>query len=80
YGNSHGFIGGYAGSRHSLSCAVVGEQDGEMQRNYWYTLARDATQLDSPQQVGETAADRTLARLGARRIPTQQAAVLFQAD
>ncbi len=80
YGNSHGFIGGYAGTRHSLSCAVVGEQDGEMQRNYWYTLARDATQLDSPQQVGETAADRTLARLGARRIPTQQAAVLFQAD
>ncbi|KRT53719.1 metalloprotease PmbA [endosymbiont of Ridgeia piscesae] len=80
YGNSHGFIGGYAGTRHSLSCAVVGEQDGEMQRNYWYTLARDATQLDSPQQVGEAAADRTLARLGARRIPTQQAAVLFQAD
>jgi len=80
YGNSHGFIGGYAASRHSLSCAVVGQQGDSMQRDYWYTLSRLGEMLEAPEQVGRQAARRTLARLGARQIPTQQAPVLFQAD
>jgi PmbA protein len=80
YGNSHGFVGGYPSSRHSLSCAVVGKQDGNMQRDYWYTLSRLSGELDSPESVGRVAAQRTVSRLGARRIPTQQAPVLFQAD
>lgn len=80
YGNTHGFVAGYPSSRHSLSCAVVGKQDGSMQRDYWYTLSRQADRLDAPDEVGRMAAERTLARLNARTLPTQQAAVLFQAD
>ncbi|MCU7875369.1 MAG: metalloprotease PmbA [Candidatus Thiodiazotropha sp. (ex Lucinoma borealis)] len=80
YGNTHGFIGGYPSSRHSLSCAVVGKQDDSMQRDYWYTLSRQGDQLESPEHVGEVAAQRTIARLKARQIPTQQAPVVFQAD
>jgi PmbA protein len=80
YGNSHGFIGGYPSSRHSLSCAVVGKEADSMQRDYWYSLSRLSGELESPEAVGRTAARRTLSRLGARRIPTQQAAVVFQAD
>ncbi|MES9993259.1 MAG: metalloprotease PmbA [Candidatus Thiodiazotropha sp.] len=80
YGNTHGFVAGYPSSRHSLSCAVVGKQDGSMQRDYWYTLSRQADRLQSPEHVGRIAAERTLARLNARQLPTQQAAVLFQAD
>jgi PmbA protein len=80
YGNTHGFMGGYPSSRHSLSCAVVGKQDESMQRDYWYTLSRQANLLETPEDVGRIAAQRTLARLNARKLPTQQAAVLFQAD
>ncbi|MGD8908882.1 MAG: metalloprotease PmbA [Chromatiales bacterium] len=80
YGNSHGFIGGYPSSRHSLSCAVVGKDEGSMQRDYWYTLSRLCGELESPEAVGRMAARRTVSRLGARRIPTQQSPVLFQAD
>lgn len=80
YGNSHGFVAGYPSSRHNLSCAVVGKQDDSMQRDYWYTLARLSGELESPESVGRTAAQRTLSRLGARRITTQQVPVIFQAD
>lgn len=80
YGNSHGFLGGYPSSRHSLSCAVVGKEGESMQRDYWYTLSRINGELESPESVGRIAAQRTLSRLGARRIPTQQAPVIFQAD
>lgn len=80
YGNSHGFVGGYPGTRHSISCSLVGEQDGQMQRDYWYTVGCRKQDLESTELVGRKAAERTLARLGARQIPTQQAPVLFQAD
>ena len=80
YGNSHGFVGGYPSSRHSLSCAVVGKQDESMQRDYWYTLSRLGSELDSPESVGRVAAERTLSRLGARPVKTQEAPVMFQAD
>ncbi|MBW9261876.1 MAG: metalloprotease PmbA [Candidatus Thiodiazotropha sp. (ex. Lucinisca nassula)] len=80
YGNTHGFIGGYPSSRHSLSCAVLGKEGESMQRDYWYTLARKSEQLDRAESVGEMAAKRTVARLNGRRIKTQQAPVLFQAD
>lgn len=80
YGNSHGFIGGFPSSRHSLSCAVVGKQGESMQRDYWYTLSRIGEMLEAPAQVGRMAADRTLARLGARKLSTREAPVLFQAD
>jgi PmbA protein len=79
YGNTHGFIGGYRATRHSLSCAVIGQQMNHMQRDYWYSVARDSRLLDNPQTVGRIAAERTLKRLGARRLGTCQAPVLFEA-
>lgn len=80
YGNSHGFIGGYPSSNHSLSCAVVAQQGDSMQRDYWYTAARSPDELEAPQQVGQRAGKRTLARLGARQISTREAPVIFQAE
>ncbi|WJW76847.1 metalloprotease PmbA [Thiohalobacter sp. IOR34] len=80
YGNSHGFIGGYPSSRHSISCSVIAEQDGQMQRDYWYTVARAREDLEPPEAVGRTAAERTLRRLGARKLSTRQAPVLFSAE
>jgi PmbA protein len=80
YANTHGFIGGYPSSRHSLSCAVVGKEGESMQRDYWYTLSRQGNRLETPEEVGRSAAQRTVARLNARQLPTQQAPVLFQAD
>ena len=80
YGNSHGFIGGYPSTRHSLSCAVIGRDGDEMQRDYWYTVARSASRLEAADDVGRQAGGRTLARLGARRLSTRRAPVIFQAD
>lgn len=77
--NSAGFMGGYASSRHSMSCSVIaGEGDG-MQREYWYDTRRDAAELTSAESVGQRAAERALARLGARKIKTCEAPVLFEA-
>jgi PmbA protein len=80
YGNSHGFTGGYSSTRHSMSCSVIGEEDGLMQRDYWYTVSRNPSLLESPEQVGRLAAERTLHRLGARQISTRQSPVIFSAD
>lgn len=80
YGNSHGFIGGYPSSRHGLSCAVLGREGTSMQRDYWWSSARCADDLKSAAAVGHRAGKRTIARLGARRISTRQAPVLFDAQ
>lgn len=80
YGNSHGFIGGYATTRHGLSCAVVGKDGDSMQRDHWYTSARAAEDLDTAESVGRRAAERTLARLNGRRLGTCTVPVLFRAD
>ena len=80
YGNTHGFLSGYPTSRHGLSCAVIGESDGGMQRDYWYTTARAPADLEAPEAVGRRAAQRTLARLDARRIGTRRAPVLFRSE
>ncbi len=79
YANSHGFLGGYPSSRHSISCSVIAEHAGAMQRDYWYSSARDATDLLSPEQVGMMAGERTVKRLGAKPIKTGQYPVLFEA-
>jgi PmbA protein len=79
YANTHGFEGLVTGTRHSMGCAVIGEQDGLMQRDFWYSAARDSGDLESPPDVGETAARRALRRLGARQITTREAPVLFEA-
>lgn len=79
YANSHGFVGGYPSSRHSISCSVIAESNNQMQRDYWYTSARDALDLASPEQVGQIAGSRTVKRLDARPIKTGQYPVLFEA-
>lgn len=77
--NSLGFTGGYPGSRHWLSCSVIAEDKGLMQRDDWYSAARAAGKLADPVALGRYAGQRALARLGARKIPTTQAPVLFEA-
>ena len=79
-GNSLGFLHGYASSRHSLSVSVIGERGDEMQRDDWWTVARDARDLEDPASVGRIAGERTLRRLGAQSLSTRQCPVIFQAD
>ena len=77
YGNSHGFVGSVTRTSHSITCVVLAEADGVMQRDYQYTSARDSNDLDSPAAVGESAARRVIKRLGARKIKTTRAPVLY---
>ncbi len=79
YGNSHGFLASQSGTRHSLSVAVIGQDEAGMQRDYWYTVSRRAEGLESPETVGRQAARRTLARLSGRKLSTRQCPVLFEA-
>ena len=77
YGNTHGFVGSYTKSSHTVSCVVLGNENGDMQRDYYYSTARDPADLQSVTEIGETAARRTVNRLGARKIKTTKAPVLF---
>jgi len=77
YGNSHGFLAGYASSSHSISCVLLASEDGDMQRDFWYSTARDPADLENAAAIGRRAAENTIARLGARRLATQRASVLF---
>ena len=77
YGNSHGFLGGFSSSSHSLSCVLLAQSGEEMQRDYWYSSARDPADLDSAESIGKRAGERAVARLGSRRVATQTASVLF---
>jgi PmbA protein len=79
FANSLGFIGGHPGSRHYLSCSVIAEDKGLMQRDDWHSASRVPDQLAEPRALGRYAAQRALARLHARKIPTCQAPVLFEA-
>ena len=79
--HTHGFRGGYATSRHSLSVAPIASKPGrhgEMQRDSWYSSMRDAAQLAAPAEVGRYAAQRALSRLGSRKIATTECPVLFE--
>ncbi len=80
-GNSRGFMGGYASSRHSMSVAPIASQPGRkdsMQGDSWYTSMRRADRLAAPEAVGRYAAERALSRLNPRRIGTQEVPVLFE--
>ena len=78
-GNTRGFLDGYAYSRHSFSVAPIAGRGNKMQRDDWYASDRDPARLANPSDVGRYAAQRTLARLSARRIPTGHYPVLFEA-
>jgi len=79
FANSLGFMGGFPTSRHSLYLSVIAEDRGGMQRDDWYSEARVPGHLARPEALGRYAGERALARLGARRIGTRQAPVLFEA-
>lgn len=79
YANSLGFMGGYPLSRYSMSCAMIAVQADSKQRDYWYSVARDAKDLESPQSIGQKAGERSAARLGARKIATCEVPVVFEA-
>lgn len=70
YGNSHGFIGAYPSTRHSLSCVLIGEDNEGMQRDYWYSLSRRWQDLEAAADIGVKAGERTVQRLSPRKAPT----------
>jgi PmbA protein len=76
--NSHGFTGEYRSSYCSISAVPIASDDaGNMQRDYWYSVARTLAKLESPEEVGRIAAERTLRRLGARKLKTQKVPIVF---
>jgi PmbA protein len=77
YGNTHGFVGGYPTTSHSLSCVVLAGTGEDMQRDYWYSSSRDWQELDSAEAIGRESARRTIARLDPRKLTTRRARVLF---
>ncbi|MEY8878313.1 MAG: metallopeptidase TldD-related protein, partial [Leptothrix sp. (in: b-proteobacteria)] len=78
-GNSRGFRGGYASSRHSLSVSPIAGRGRQMQRDAWYSSMRDAADLADGEVVGRYAAERALSRLKSRKIKTCEVPVLFEA-
>ena len=79
YANSNGFVGGYRSSRHHIDASVIGEDEGGMQRDYWYTASRVPGELLSASDVGRIAGERTARRLSARKLGTLECPVLFEA-
>jgi PmbA protein len=76
--HTHGFRGGYASSRHSVSVSPIAGKGRDMQRDAWYSSQRDAADLASPEAIGRYAAERALSRLKARKIATTECPVLFE--
>ncbi len=78
YGNSNGFLAGYPSSRHSMWCALIAGKGDGMQRDDWYETARDPADLPTPDVIGRKAGQRAVARLKARKVPTEQVPVLYE--
>lgn len=79
-GNSLGFLRGSESSRHSISCAVLGQRGNSMQRDYWYSVARNPGDLEAVESIGRKAAERTIRRLQGRGLSTRQCPVLYSAE
>jgi PmbA protein len=77
YGNTHGFVGGYPTTSHTVSCVVLAGTGEDMQRDYWYSSSRDWRELEQAEAIGRESARRTIARLGPRKLSTRRAPVLF---
>jgi PmbA protein len=80
YGNSHGFLAGYASTSHTVTCVLLAQQGEDMQRDYWYSTARDPADLESTGTIGRRAGERAVARLGARKLGTRRAPVVFSPE
>jgi PmbA protein len=77
YGNTHGFIGGFPTTSHTLSCVVLAGSGEDMQRDYWYSSSRDWQELQDAEFIGRESARRTIARLNPRKLSTRRARVLY---
>src|SRR5438067_4609150 len=78
FANSNGFLGEYRRSYCSVAAIPIAQdENGAMQRDYWYSVARNLDRLESPEHVGKVAAQRALRRLGARKVKTQHVPVIF---
>jgi len=77
YGNTHGFVGGYPTTSHTVSCVVLAGTGEDMQRDYWYSTSRDWRDLEDEEAIGRESARRTIARLAPRKLTTRRARVLF---
>jgi PmbA protein len=77
YGNTHGFVGGYPTTSHSVSCVVLAGKGEDMQRDYWYSSSRDWRELEQPEAIGRESAQRTIARLDPRKLTTRRAPTMF---
>jgi PmbA protein len=76
--NSHGFVGEFRRSYCSVAAIPIAQDEkGGMQRDYWFSVARSLNRLESPEHIGKIAAQRTLRRLGARKVKTQQVPIIF---
>ncbi|HEY0767926.1 MAG TPA: metalloprotease PmbA [Steroidobacteraceae bacterium] len=80
YGNSLGFLAGYSATSHSVSCSLIAQAGDDMQRDHWFTIARDPAELEAVTSVGRSAGQRALARLGAHRLTTRRVPVAFAPD
>ena len=80
FGNSHGFLAGFPSTSHSLSCTLLAQTGADMQRDHWYSVARSATDMQPGPAIGRRAGERAIARLGAQRIGTRRASVLFSPE
>ena len=78
--NSRGFGGSYRASSVSMSVVPVGERDGQKERDWWYSSGRGLGELLAPEEVGRIAAERTLRRLGARKVKTAEVPVVFDPE
>jgi PmbA protein len=80
YANSHGFVGSYPTSTHSMSCSVLAKAADSLERDYWYTVSRHPDDLEAPEDVGKEAARRALQRLDARTLSTRKVPVIYPAE
>ncbi len=79
--NSHGFVGEYERSYCAVSAVPIAQdENGNMQRDYWYSVSRTLSKLESPEEVGRIAAERTLRRLGARKVKTARVPIVFDSQ
>src|SRR3990167_1213016 len=78
--NTHGFLGTFSCTRHDISCVLVAKQGDEMQRDFDYTVACDPNDLESVSSIAKKAAEKTVRRLGARRLKTMKAPVIFYTE
>ncbi len=75
---SNGFAGGYAVSRHSLGVSVIAGEGSNMQRDYDYSSAVFAEDLEAPEDIGRRAGERTVKRLNPKKHKTCKVPVVFE--